>query len=169
MTKVLYLMRHAKSDWDDPELPDRERPLAPRGVLASREMVKRLKKAGVVPSVVLCSPALRARQTLDLIAPALGKHVDVKYDEGIYGASSTDIVKRLGKLPDSVRSVMVLGHNPTTQELAITLARSGADIGRMRQKFPTAALAMLRIDKKGWKHLEPGCAELVGLLAPKGL
>ena len=167
MNKLLYLMRHAKSDWGDPELPDQARPLAPRGVRASRDMVKRLKEAGVAPAVVLCSSALRARQTLDLIAPALGKGVEVKYEDSLYGASATDILKRLGKVPDSVPSVMVVGHNPTTQELALELARSGNDLGRMREKFPTAALAMLRIEEKRWKHLDPGCAELVGLLTPR--
>lgn len=165
--KILYLLRHAKSDWDDTGLPDQERPLASRGVRASHDMAKRLKKAGITPSLVLCSPALRARQTLELVAPALGKKVDVRYEEGLYGASVADVIKRLGKLPASVPSVMVVGHNPTMQELALDLSGSGAEIGRMRQKFPTAALAILEIDRKTWKDLDRGCARLGELLTPR--
>jgi phosphohistidine phosphatase len=165
--KVLYLLRHAKSDWDDPELPDQDRPLAARGVRASRDMAKRLKKAGVTPSLVLCSPALRARQTLDLIAPALGQKVAIKYDDGLYGASAADVIKRLGAVADSVPSVMVVGHNPTIQELTLELTGPGEDTGGVRQKFPTAALAVLEIDQRDWKNLRPGCAHLVGFLTPR--
>ena len=165
--KLLYLLRHAKSDWDDPELPDHERPLAARGVRASHDLAKRLSKAEVAPSLVLCSPALRARQTLELIAPALGKKVDIRYDDGLYGASVADVIKRLGRVPASMPSIMVVAHNPTIQELALELAGSGDDIDRMRQKFPTAALAMLEIDRKDWKELGRGCADLRGLLTPR--
>jgi phosphohistidine phosphatase len=164
--KLLYLMRHAKSDWDDPELPDIERPLAPRGLRASRDMARRLRKSGVAPSLVLCSTAARARQTLDLIAPALGDGVEVKHESAIYGASPADLIKRLRKVPGSVQSVMIVGHNPTIQELAIGLAGPGGDVDRLRQKFPTAALATLKIDEKSWNKLEPGRGELVGLLTP---
>jgi phosphohistidine phosphatase len=166
MTRLLYLLRHAKSDWDDPELPDQERPLAPRGVRASKDLVKRLKKAGVAPSLVLCSPALRARQTLDLIAPALGRKVEIRYEDGLYGASAVDIVKRLGAVPASVPAVMVIGHNPTIQELTVELAGPGEDTTHVRQKFPTAAVAILEIGERGWKNLHPGSAHLVGFLTP---
>jgi phosphohistidine phosphatase len=167
LTKLLYLLRHAKSDWDDPELPDHERPLAPRGVRASREMVKRFKKAGVAPSLVLCSPAVRARQTLDLLAPALPRNVEIRYEDGLYGASTRDVLTLLGHVPGKVPAVMVVGHNPTIQELTLELSEPGGDSESVRQKFPTAAVAMLEIDTRDWKNLQPGSAHLVGLLTPR--
>jgi phosphohistidine phosphatase len=167
LTKLLYLLRHAKSDWDDPDLPDQERPLAPRGVRASREMGKQLKKAGVAPSLVLCSPAVRARQTLDLLAPALPRNVEIRYEDGLYGASTRDVLRRLGQVPDKVPSVLVVGHNPTIQELTVELSGPGGDSERVRQKFPTAAMATLEIDRSDWKNLRPGCGHLVGFLTPR--
>jgi phosphohistidine phosphatase len=164
--KVLYLLRHAKSDWGGPELPDRERGLAPRGVRASSDLASRLQRARVAPALVLCSTAVRARQTLELLAPALGGQVETRYEEDLYGATAADVLERLRGVPGSVPSVMVVGHNPTIQDLTLELAARGRDLDSVRLKFPTAALATLKFDRKGWDRLDRGVAELVAFLTP---
>ena len=164
--KVLYLLRHAKSDWGDAEVPDRERPLAPRGVRATKDLARRLRNAHVAPIVVLCSTALRARQTLELLAPALGAQVEVSYEDELYGATVAGVLERLRRVSAAVPSVMVVGHNPTIQDLTLELAGSGDDLASVRLKFPTAALAILEFDRKRWERLDRGGAELAGFLVP---
>ena len=165
--KLLYLLRHAKSDRGDPEMSDRERPLAPRGVHASNDLASRLRNARVAPTLVLCSTAVRARQTLELVAPALGGQVEISYEDELYGASVADVLERLRKVPASVPSVMVVGHNPTIQDLTLELAAPGRELDNVRLKFPTAAVATLKFDRKGWDTLGRGSAELVGFLTPR--
>lgn len=164
--KVLYLLRHAKSDWDDPEMADADRPLAPRGRRAANDLAGRLQIARVAPRLVLCSTAVRARQTLELLAPALGAVVEISYEDELYGATVADILQRLRRVPGKVPSVMVVGHNPTIQDLTLELAASGRELDSVRLKFPTAAMATLKFEGTGWERLHRGGAELVGFLTP---
>jgi phosphohistidine phosphatase len=166
--KRLYLLRHAKSSWDDPTLGDRDRPLAPRGKRASEKMAKHLKSERIRPALVLCSSAQRTRQTLKRITPALGKpHIEVEDD--LYAASAGELLARLRKVPDTVPSVLLIGHNPGLQDLALTLARDGPDRARLEEKFPTGALAVLSVRRLTWSGLQPGDAELLACIAPRDL
>ena len=169
--RVLLLMRHAKSSWADPALADRERPLSARGEEASRRMAVFVEATGVRPEVVLCSPARRTRDTLELLRPALGEGAEVVFDEALYGAEATAILGRLRTLDDSVGSAMVLGHNPGLQDLALDLIGSGdADAcSQLQAKFPTAALATLELGDFGWSDLGPGRARLARLTLPRQL
>jgi phosphohistidine phosphatase len=166
--KRLYLLRHAKSSWDDPALADHDRPLAPRGRRAATAMAEHFRRKGVGPELVLCSTSRRTRQTLKRIAPGLGKNAEVAIQPELYAASAADLLKVLHEVPDEVESVMLIGHNPAIQDLALSLARSGPEIARVRSKFPTAALATLKLDGS-WRELTPGSAELVSLVKPKEL
>ena len=166
--KQLYLLRHAKSSWDDATLADHDRPLAPRGRRAARVMAEHLRREGIVPALVLCSPSRRTRQTLKRIASALGENADVQIESELYAAAAADLLEVLHEVPDEVESVMLIGHNPGIQDLALTLARGGPEIARVRRKFPTAALATL--ERNGsWRELAPGSAELVSFVKPKEL
>jgi phosphohistidine phosphatase len=164
----VLLLRHAKSSWADPGLADVDRPLAPRGERSSKKLARYLRKNKVRPELVLCSPSLRTRQTLAAIEPALGK-ASVELVAELYAASQEELLRRLRALPDSVASVMVIGHNPGLQELALALASSGAELPRLEEKFPTAALATLAVQRKSWAELEPGDAELVDYVVPADL
>ena len=164
--KLLYLLRHAKSSWDDPALADRDRPLAPRGVRAARQLAKHARREGIAPDVVLCSPALRARRTLELVEPGLGGQPDVLVAEELYGASAEDLLDRLRRLPDAVGSAMLVGHNPGLQELALTLAPSAE---QLRDSLPTGALATISVADETWSQLQPGHAELLSLVVPRDL
>ena len=166
--KRLYLLRHAKSSWDDAGLDDRDRPLAPRGHEATALMAAHLRSEQVAPALVLCSPARRAQETLEGIAEALGEDAAVQTEQELYGASSADLLERLRKLPDSVSSTLLIGHNPAIQRLAVTVARPGPLLERIERKYPTGALVTLELGGE-WRDLAGNSGELVGFVRPKEL
>lgn len=165
---LLYLLRHAKSSWDDAALADHDRPLAPRGRRAAKKMAKHVHDMGVQPALVLCSSARRARDTLKRIASVLPRDTEVRIEDRLYGASDQDLLERLREIPDETTSAMVVGHNPGLEDLATLLAAPGSR-ARLEEKFPTGALATLAIPGAGWTALEGGTAELVDFVVPKGL
>jgi phosphohistidine phosphatase len=169
MVRYLYLLRHAKSSWDDPRMDDHDRPLAPRGKRAMNAIARHVRKADVRPELILCSSAARARQTLDRVLPAMAGATAFEVEDGLYTFDGDDLLRRLREVPASVGSVMLVGHNPALQELALTLAGRGDALDRMRSKLPTGALATLRIPRATWHGLRAGSAELVSLVAPKDL
>ncbi len=166
--KRLYLLRHAKSSWDDPTLADHDRPQAPRGRRAANVMAKHLGRKGISPELVLCSPSTRTRQTLKRLAQRLRKNADVRIEPELYAAPARDLLEVLRKVPDEVESVMLIGHNPGIQDLALSLASAGSEIPGLRRKFPTAALATLELNGS-LRELAPRSAELVSLVKPKEL
>ena len=169
--KLLYLLRHAKSSWSDAGLPDPERPLAPRGRRATTKLARHLRRENIQPELVLCSPAQRTVETFERIASAFGSGVTLVVDDEVYGASAEVLVERLQEVPEAVSSVMVIGHNPSLQSLAILLVGDGEPhpLERVRTKFPTGALATLAIPNDSWRALETGRARLVGFIVPKEL
>jgi phosphohistidine phosphatase len=168
-TKQLFVLRHAKSSWDDPALADRDRPLAPRGWRAVKALAEHVRSAGIEPALVLCSSSRRTRETLD----GLGLGGEHMIEPDLYGASCQDVLERLHRVPDEVASVMVVGHNPTLQSLVLRLAAAeatadGPSLGEVRRTFPTGALATLTFDGS-WAELSPGTARLVAYVRPKSL
>jgi phosphohistidine phosphatase len=163
--KRLYLLRHAKSSWDDPGLADRDRPLAERGKEAAAKMAGHLKAQAIQPELVLCSPSLRTRQTLARIASAIGDP-EVGIEDVLYEAEAAEILVQLRQIKDGIGSVMVLGHNPGLQDLVLELAADGRDLPRVRAKFPTAALATLEFEGS-WHDLAPRRAHLTAYIVPK--
>jgi phosphohistidine phosphatase len=166
--KRLYLLRHAKSSWKDTSLPDRDRPLAARGRRAAKAIARHLREQGIEPELVLCSTARRARETLDRIEPAFGKPV-IRVEDDLYAASADALLERLRSVPDTVESVMLIGHNPGLQELALTLARRSDTVRELEAKYPTAALATLMVPVESWQELDGETAELVALVRPRDL
>lgn len=169
--RQLYVLRHAKSSWDEPGLDDHDRPLAARGRDAANAMAAHVRAQGIRPELVICSSARRARETLDRVDPA-GRRL---IEPAVYSASATDLLQRLRRVPDATGSVMVIGHNPTLQMLVLCLAGpgratlgEGSDLEGVRSKFPTGALATLGFDG-GWGELAPGRAELTGFVRPRQL
>ena len=171
MTKILYLLRHAKSSWDDVGLADRDRPLAPRGRKAARRIAEHLAGAEVPPALVLCSSAVRTRQTLDAVLPSLADDPEVLVEDGLYGALADSLLARLRAVPAGVPSVLLIGHNPGIGDLALELAGRGdtAALQRLREGYPTGALATLAIEDGGWAELADGGAELTDYVVPREL
>jgi phosphohistidine phosphatase len=117
---------------------------------------------------VLCSSAKRARQTLERVLPSLGEDVPIEVEDELYTFDATVLLGRLKKVPASVSSVMLVGHNPAMQELALLLAGSGNDLARAEAKFSTGALATLNVPV-AWSRLRPGVGELTSFVAPKDI
>jgi phosphohistidine phosphatase len=158
----LLLLRHAKSSWDDPALPDHERPLSTRGRRAAKLMGEYLRREEVTISVVLCSSARRARETLDLVAPP----GEIRVEHELYGATADQLLERLREVPDEVEAVMLIGHNPAIQELGAELVGGANPLAV--EKFPTGALATLTFAGP-WRELEARRADLAAFVRPREL
>jgi phosphohistidine phosphatase len=164
--KRIHLLRHAKSSWKT-GLPDHDRPLASRGRRAGKAIARHMLEQGIVPELVLCSTARRARETLERLEPALATS-DVRFEPELYGASTATLLDRLRAVEDTVGSVLLVGHNPGMQRLALDLARSTAAAPGIEAKFPTAALATLEFPG-AWPALAPATAELTAFVRPRDL
>ncbi len=132
--KRLYVLRHAKSSWDEPGLADHDRPLSGRGRRAADAIGRHLRAEGIEPELVLCSSAARTRETLARIG------FPGRVERELYGASAGELIARLRDVPASVESVLVIGHNPGMHDLALALTGEPAD------KYPTGALATIELD-----------------------
>jgi phosphohistidine phosphatase len=163
--KRLYLLRHAKSSWKERALADHDRPLAGRGRRAAKAIGRHQREQGIEPELVLCSTATRARQTLERIEPG---DCEVRFERELYGATADALLARLHDVPEAVGSVMLIGHNPALQELALELAQPSPKLREVEAKFPTAALATLAF-AGDWRALDRGGAALVALVRPRDL
>jgi len=167
--KSLLLLRHGKAVRDD-GLEDVERPLEDRGERASAAMGAWLRQQEWEPGRVLCSAATRTRQTLEALRPYLPPTAEVSVEDGLYLASTGELLTRVNALDDADQTVLVVGHNPAIEELAATLAGDGdANAARrMRAKFPTAGLAILTFPG-AWREVAPGAGRLAAFVVPKDL
>jgi phosphohistidine phosphatase len=164
----LLLLRHAKSSWDQPDLADHDRPLAPRGRRAAAALRDHLEGAAHAPEVVLCSSAARTVETLDRIRPALPAAASVKVDAQLYAAGADELLAHVHRLPVSVSCALLIGHNPGISDLAVALVGHGDPAARaaMTAKFPTAGLAHLAVDQP-WSEVGPDSATLEEFWKPR--
>ncbi|MCB1377039.1 MAG: histidine phosphatase family protein [Alphaproteobacteria bacterium] len=168
----LLLLRHAKSSRSDPELDDTARPLTARGREAAAAMGRRLAGMGLVPDLVLCSPARRARDTWKIAAAALGAAPRTLVRDEIYdfgnGGRLLEAIKAHG---GEATTLLVVGHNPSMERLALRLAGTGDERlrQRMERKFPTAALAVICFDLASWDAIGTGNGDLQSFVRPRDL
>jgi phosphohistidine phosphatase len=165
----LFVLRHAKSSWDDPGLEDHDRPLAPRGLRAVEALAGHFRTTGIAPAQVLCSSARRTRETL----AGLGLSGETLVEPELYASTPKQVLERLRRVPSGIGSVLLVGHNPTMQVLVLRLAARDSGLGdaalsEIQRKFPTGALATLTLDCE-WGALAPGCARLDAFVQPKRL
>jgi phosphohistidine phosphatase len=167
--KSLHLLRHAKSSWKDPGLNDHDRPLSKRGRQAAKMMAAYLRWSKIAPDLVICSTAMRAQQTLGPIANAK-KPPKVILEREIYGGTQQALWEQLWNLPESAKSVLLIGHNPALHDLALELAQADSNklLPSAGEKFPTGAMASFRFDG-AWKALEPHGAVLASFITPKAI
>jgi phosphohistidine phosphatase len=175
--RQLLLLRHAKSSWDDPAQSDHARPLNARGRSAAAAVRRAMRDLGLVPDVVLVSSARRTLQTLEALAPWDETPI-IEPMNGLYLASAAHIVQTLQGISDTVRSLMVVGHNPGLHDLALTLvgahamSTDGTLMRKLAEGFPAAGLAEFTI-ARSWQALGEGGGEgagrLVRFLGPRDL
>ncbi|MFE5587182.1 SixA phosphatase family protein [Kitasatospora sp. NPDC056531] len=166
----IIVLRHAKADWPD-GVDDHERPLADRGRHQALDAGRWMADSGINPEFVLCSTALRTRETWKLAAHELPKRPrKTVYEERIYEASAGEIIAVLQEAPEEYPDVVLVGHNPGVLGLTQVLAGDAGDqdaLERLRMGgFPTAAIAVLSFSGS-WKGVEPGVAKLVSYHTPQ--
>lgn len=160
--KRLYLVRHAKSSWKNPELRDFDRPLNKRGKRDAPLMGQRLKKAGECPDLIISSPAKRAAKTAKILAREIGyPSEDIRWLDSLYGAGTQTMLEIVGDLGDSVGSVMLVAHNPGLTFFAEHLT------GVAVENIPTSGVFTVDFDLASWKGIHESEGKLVFFDYPK--
>ena len=163
---TIYLLRHAKSRWDEPATTDHDRALAPRGARDAPAMGAHAAAQGWRPDLVLCSTTRRARMTAEAFLQAAGAKPDVRHLRSIYMASAAHLLGLIRQ--QRAASVMLVGHDPGMHELALLL--TGANASQpLRQKFPTAGLAVIEFAGRTMAEIEPGEGQLAAFARPKDI
>lgn len=170
--KILGLLRHAKSDWDDTSQRDFDRGLNARGRRGAALIGNHVRDHGVKWDRLIASPAVRVKATLDAAMPGLHP----VFDQSLYLASSDTILEAVeahaGTGADEARAILVAGHNPGLQDVLLELVAPGNENDLFREavvKFPTAAYAVLECDIEHWSQLRRFCARLVHFARPRDL
>lgn len=160
--KTLYLLRHAKSSWDDPSQTDFERPLNQRGLKAAPLMGEFMAKNGFEPSVIVSSPAMRAKTTAQLVKDAGSFSADIIFKKSIYEASPNALRQIVAEISNEHSSAMLVGHNPGIEGFIHYLT------GQL-EPMPTAALAVIELEIENWAEINDGCGNLLSVYRPKEL
>jgi phosphohistidine phosphatase len=169
-SRRLILLRHAKSAWPD-DVPDHERPLAPRGRRDAPAAGRWLRKFGYAPDRVLCSTARRARETWQLAEENLGARPQSVFEDRVYGASIADLLNLARQTPAAIGTLLIVGHDPAMRGLTLELGgdppgdAEAEALARVRAKYPTAAIAVLSLSGN-WSELGPNQAQLATFVAP---
>ena len=160
--KTLYLVRHAKSSWKNPNLDDFERPLNKRGRKNAPFMGKILKKLKVAPDLVISSPANRAATTARIIAAAINYPLEnIRYSEAIYEFSENALFHVVKHIDDTVNKAMVVGHNPAINGLANYIGDQPI------ANIPTCGVFCVELDTSSWKKISEHCGKLKFFEFPK--
>ena len=161
--KTIYLVRHAKSDWDDPSIRDFDRPLNKRGKNNAPSMGKLLKQQGIIPELVITSTAMRAKTTAELVTAEIGIKPDkMVYEKELYLASAQEIFLLIKETPPEYNSVMIVAHNPGITELLNRLTGGNNFVANI----PTCGVAELQFEGE-WNKLASGKCLLEKFLVPK--
>jgi phosphohistidine phosphatase len=159
--KTLFLLRHAKSSWDDASLSDQDRPLSDRGQRDAPRMATRLAKRGLKFDLIISSPACRALATAQIFADALHFQLKrIRIDDRLYPGTAGKLFTSVRELSDGLERVMLVGHNPALVELAHRLC------GEMTP-MPTCALAELHFHAKSWSEVDHATLSTVALDRPR--
>lgn len=165
----LLILRHAKSDWNTDAPTDFDRPLNKRGKKDAPRVGRWLKKQGLMPDRVISSPARRAKMTVKRVCREIGfDEQAIVWDERIYGARLITLLDVLRDTPETVKTLLLVGHNPGLEDLLQCLGGDGTGVPADGKLLPTAALAQLELPE-GWQRLEPGKAHLLTIVRPKSL
>jgi phosphohistidine phosphatase len=169
MPRELLILRHAKSDWDTKVASDFERPLAKRGRKDAPRVGEWLYREGLIPQVIVSSPALRARDTTLKVCRCLDlAKKEIQWDEEVYDADLPTLLRVLSRVPPAAELVLLVGHNPGLEELLRYLAGTDVDEPADGKLLPTATVARLEMPGD-WAQLDGGCAGLVSIVRPKQL
>jgi phosphohistidine phosphatase len=167
-TRTLVLLRHAKSAWPE-GMADHERPLNARGERDAKAVGEWLEENVPDVGLVLCSTAARTRRTWAIVSAQLSGVPVVRFESDVYLGTTRTLLDLVRGTEDDVSKLLVIGHNPGMQSLALSLAGDGDERGleRAAEKFPTSGLAMLGVPGR-WKDVGEGSARLLAFAVPRG-
>ncbi|MFM2099479.1 MAG: hypothetical protein RLZZ366_1018 [Pseudomonadota bacterium] len=170
--KRLTLFRHGKSGWDSPVSRDFDRPINERGVRGSRLMGAQARALGVTWDHIVSSPAVRCTETLDALWEGYGEILHPNWDRRVYLASGDSLLDVVQDLPDAECDILICGHNPGMEELALMLApdvKGDALRDEIEEKFPTASMAFLELNVEHWADVKAGTAKITHFIRPRDL
>ncbi|MEN8143566.1 MAG: histidine phosphatase family protein [Gemmatimonadota bacterium] len=170
--RTVSLLRHAKSSWRERGLPDHDRPLNERGKRAAALMGDAMLNRNLIPDLVLCSSAARARMTWDLVSEMFPEAVPVQVEKDLYLAAPRTVLDTVRGIAPEVRHVLIVGHNPTMQALALVLTETSSHPARTRiwQKYPTGALTVIRVHWPDWYSAGDGeSGDIAEFIRPRDL
>ena len=159
--KKLFLIRHAKSSWENPDLSDFERPLNNRGIQNAPVMAKRFIKKWNAPQILLCSPATRAKQTAEYFKYEFKHKTTEQISSELYEGSSSSIIRKISYISPEISNVAVISHNPNVTMLSNLLAQENI------ANVPTCGIVALRLECDTWKQLEVASCSLLDFDFPK--
>lgn len=158
--KKLYIIRHAKSSWEDTALDDFERPLNKRGKADAPFMGSKLHEKKVMPDIILSSPAARAKTTAEIIAHKVKYSKEIVFNEDIYEATESTLHKIVTKIADKNSTLFLLGHNPSLNELAEYYIH-------FNENIPTCGVVEIEFDCDSWSEISAKNAKLLSFDFPK--
>lgn len=168
---TLSLLRHAKSSWSEDDLSDYDRPLNKRGKTAAPAMGNYIAQNNLQPDLILCSPAKRARETMNLMLKAFPTEPEIRFEDTLYHASPRVILEHVQAYGMDYPHILVIGHNPGFHAFALRMTKSASpkDMTALLENYPTAALAVLDLDAPSWNQVKEGEAHLRLFMMPKAL
>lgn len=171
--KRLFLFRHAKAE--APAKDDKARALSERGRHDAARMALAMRRLKYLPDHVLCSSSVRTRETLEYWSVAIAENPKTQFSDALYLAEPETMLSVLRGAPDRSAALMVVAHNPGTEQLAVALLheelkpKERDQLDAIEEKFPTAALAVIDLDLDSWKQVKPGTGRLADFIRPRDL
>lgn len=169
--KTLILLRHAKSSWDDPIARDFDRPLNKRGRRAARTVGREMKARGLEWDRAIASPAVRVVETLADVSDGYGGRIEPDYDDRVYLATVETLLDLLHEIDDSTKRLLLVGHNPGLESLALFLTRADGEglRGEIEIKYPTATIAEIALPVEHWRDVGGGAGTVARFIRPRDL
>lgn len=169
--KTVTLLRHAKSSWDDPVARDFDRPLNRRGHRAARTMGREMRALGLAFDHAIASPAVRVVETIAGVSEGYGRAIEPAFDQRIYLAAPATLLDLVREADDGAATLLVIGHNPGLESLAMMLTDGEESDMRaaLKEKYPTATLAEIGFTVERWSEIDGGTGRLARFIRPRDL
>jgi len=162
--KNLLILRHAKSDWSQPYTSDYDRPLNERGKKDAPLIGEEIFRRKIVPQIILSSTAKRAKRTAEKVSQSFNYQGKIVWMEKFYFGDEDDIIKALQTIESQYERVMIVGHNPTLENLVALLTSSKMDI-----ELPTASLVSIDFNFEAWNKLTLNSGEFKFIIKPRDI
>ena len=167
--KTLTLLRHAKSGWDDPVKRDFDRPLNRRGRKAARAVGAEMRRLGLAFDAVIASPAVRVKETLAEVERGYGDPIAATFDDRVYLASPETLLEIVRAVDDGVARLLLAGHNPGFETLAMELTSGAGLRDEVAVKYPTGTLAEIALPAESWSDVSLATGRIERFIRPRDL